>query len=98
MGLVARRAVDGVIEATKEVGGNVEEVAKVAVGGAIEAAGAIGNTAVRSVKDMLVGVAEGVKEVASSILPKGSGTASASGDTEAPSAPEATRGRGKKTE
>ncbi len=84
VGLVARRAVDGVIEATKEVGGNVEEVAKVAVGGAIEAAGSIGNTAVRSVKDMLVGVVEGVKEVASSILPKGSGTSSASGEAETP--------------
>ena len=89
---------DGVIEATKEVGGNVEEVAKVAVGGAIEAAGSIGNTAVRSVREMLVGVVEGVKEVASALLPKGSGTASASGEGKTPSEPEITRGRGKKTE
>jgi hypothetical protein len=70
VGLVARRTVDGVIEATKEIGGNVEEVAKVAVGGAIEAAGTIGKMTVRSVKDMLVGVAEGVKELASSLLLK----------------------------
>jgi len=48
----------------------MEEVAKVAVGGAIETAGTIGNTAVKAVKDMLVGVVEGVKEVASAALPK----------------------------
>jgi hypothetical protein len=42
----------------------------VAVNGAIEAAGSIGNTAVKAVKDMLVGVVEGVKEIASSALPK----------------------------
>ena len=41
-----------------------------AVGGAIEAAGTIGNTAVKAVKDMLVGVVEGVKEIASAALPK----------------------------
>jgi hypothetical protein len=62
--------VDGVIEAAKEIGLNVEEVAKVTVGGAIEAAGKIGNTAVRAVKDVLVGAVEGVKEVASTALPK----------------------------
>lgn len=68
--------VDGVIEATKEIGGNVEEVAKIAVGGAIEAAGTIGNTAVRSVRDMLVGVVEGVKEVLNAAVPKQKPTAS----------------------
>ncbi len=70
MALVARRAVDGVIEATKEVGGNVTEVAKAAVGGAIEAAGSIGNTAVKAVTDMLVGVVEGVKEIGRAAFPK----------------------------
>jgi phage-related protein len=68
--MVARRAVDGVIEATREIGGNVDETAKVAIGGAIEAAGAIGNTAVRAVRDVLVGAVEAVKDVASAALPK----------------------------
>jgi hypothetical protein len=68
--MVARRAVDGVIEATKEIGGNVEEVAKAAIGGAFEAAGAISNIALRAVKEMLGGVLEGVKEVAGDALPK----------------------------
>ncbi|HTR44739.1 MAG TPA: hypothetical protein VMH06_03435 [Thermodesulfovibrionales bacterium] len=46
------------------------DVAKVAVGGAIEAAGGIGNTAVKAVKEMLIGVVEGVKEIGSAILPQ----------------------------
>ena len=78
---------DGVIEATKEIGGNVEEVAQVAVGGAIETAGAIGNTALKAVKDMLVGVVEGVKEIASAALPKPRTT---SPDITPPSNPEVT--------
>ena len=41
-----------------------------AVTEAIEAAGEIGNTAVNSVKGILIGVVEGVKEVTSSALPK----------------------------
>src|SRR5208337_3627606 len=68
--LVAQRAVDGVIDATKEVGGNVTEAAKATVGGAIEAAGSIGNTAVKAAKDILVGVVEGVKDIGSAALPK----------------------------
>jgi len=68
--LIARRAVDGVLEAAQETGGNVIDVAKVAVGGAIEAAGGIGNTAVKAVKEMLIGVVEGVKEIGSAILPQ----------------------------
>jgi hypothetical protein len=70
LSLVARRAIDGVLEATQEIGGNVEEVATAAVGGAIEAAGSIGNTAVMAVKDMLVGAIKGIKEVAGAALPK----------------------------
>jgi hypothetical protein len=68
--VVARRAVDGVVEATKEVGGNAGEVAQKAVEGAIEAAGSIGNVAVKAVKDILVGVVGGIKEVASAALPE----------------------------
>ena len=93
------RAVDGVIEATKEIGGNVEEVAKVAVEGAIEAAGTIGNTAVRAVKDMLVGVVEGVKEVASAALPKARPVAKMSSPAVETTAPEITTGtKGKRGE
>jgi len=64
-----RGAVDGVIEAGKEVGANSEEIARVAVGGAIEAAASIGTTAVRAAKEILVGVVEGVREVACAAFP-----------------------------
>jgi hypothetical protein len=72
--MVARRAVEGVVEATKEIGGNVEEAAKVAVNGAVEAAGSIGNTAVKAVRDMLVGAVEAVKDVAGAALPRSQST------------------------
>ncbi|HCC68870.1 MAG TPA: hypothetical protein DEP99_03180, partial [Nitrospiraceae bacterium] len=95
--LVARMAIDGVIEATKEIGGNVEETAKVAVGGAIEAAGTIGVTAVRAVTDMLVGVVEGVKEIAGAALPKPRPTVATPEEkhkpTETPETTTKTRGR-----
>ena len=51
------------------MGANAEDVAKVAVGGAIEAAGAIGSTALRAVREMLVGVAAGVRDVAEAAIP-----------------------------
>ena len=62
--VVARRAVEGAIEAGKEIGANVEELAGAAVSGAIEAAASIGTTAARSVKEILIGVVEGLREVA----------------------------------
>jgi hypothetical protein len=68
--MVARRTVDGIVEATKEVGGNVDEATKIAIGGAIEAAGSIGSTAVKAVRDVLVGAAEAVKDISSAALPK----------------------------
>ena len=58
------------LEATKEAGGNVEEVAKVAVTVAIDGVAVIGNTAVKAVQDMPFGVLKGAKEVAVSALPK----------------------------
>ena len=69
--MAARRAVDGAIEAGREIGANVEELAKVAVGGAIDAAASIGTTAARSVKEILIGVVEGVREVAGAAFPAG---------------------------
>jgi predicted transcriptional regulator len=60
--------VDGIIEAARETGANVEEMAKVTVNGAIEAAGSIGNTAVKAVRDVLVNVVEGVKDIAGAAL------------------------------
>ena len=68
--LIARRAAEGIIEATKEVGGNVEDAAKVTVEAAIEAAGSIGKTAAREVEEILVGVVKGLKEIATSALPQ----------------------------
>ena len=56
------------------MGGNVEEVAKVAISGALEAAGTIGKTAVQEVKDVLLGVAGGTKEILNAVLPKPSST------------------------
>ncbi len=42
-----------------------------AVGGAIEAAASIGTTAARSVKEILIGVVEGLREVAGAAFPAG---------------------------
>jgi hypothetical protein len=42
----------------------------VVVTGAVDAAGAIGSSAIRTVKEMMVGVVEGVKDVAGASLPK----------------------------
>jgi hypothetical protein len=51
------------------VGANAEEVAKVAVQGAIEAAGSVGTTATKAVKEILIGVVEGVRAVAAAAFP-----------------------------
>jgi hypothetical protein len=61
---------DGVLEATKEVGGNVEEVAKVLVTGAIDSAAAASKTTVQTAKEVMIGAVEGVKEVVGSVLPE----------------------------
>jgi hypothetical protein len=68
--MVARRTVDGIVEATKEIGGNVDDAAKVAIGGAIEAAASIGNTAVAAVREVLIGALGAVKDIAGAALPK----------------------------
>ena len=60
-----------IITTTKETGGNIEEAAKIAAGGAIEASGTVGTSAVKTVREMLVGVVKGIKEVASVPLPNG---------------------------
>jgi hypothetical protein len=44
------------------------DVARTAGGGATEAAGGIGNVVVKAVKEMLIGVAEGVKEIGSAVF------------------------------
>jgi hypothetical protein len=62
--------VDGILEAAKETGANVEEVAKVTVNGAIDAAASIGTSAVQAVKDVLLGTVESVKQVAGAALPQ----------------------------
>ena len=66
---MARSTVEGVIEAGQEIGGNVGSMASAAVTGAVDAAGTIGNTAVRTVRELLVATAAGVKDVAGAILP-----------------------------
>jgi len=50
----------------------VLEITKAATTGAIDAAGTIGTTAVTTMKDVLLGVVAGVKEVASAALPHAS--------------------------
>ena len=67
--VVARRSVEGAIEAGREIGANVEEMARAAVGGAVDAATSIGTTAARAVSEILVGVVEGVREVAGAAFP-----------------------------
>jgi len=67
---VAKSAVTGVIEATREIGGNVGEAAKSAVGGAIDAAGTLGQSAVKAVSDLLGGAVVGVKEMVCAAWPK----------------------------
>jgi hypothetical protein len=62
--------VQGVVEAAKEIGGNVGNVAQAAVEGAIEAAGTISTNAVQVVRDLLVGVVEGLVSVAYAALPR----------------------------
>jgi hypothetical protein len=52
----------------------------------VEAAGTIGNTAVRAVKDILVGIVGGVKEVASTALPKSHGETTSEPENVQPSA------------
>jgi hypothetical protein len=68
--IVARRAVEGIVEAAGQIGGNVNEVAKAAVNGAIEAAGSIGENTVSAVSGILMGVVSGVKDVAGTALPR----------------------------
>jgi len=69
--------VDGILEAAKETGANVEEVAKVTVGGAIDAAGSIGSSAVKAVREVLVGTVEGAKKLAGTALPRSRSAADA---------------------
>ena len=67
--------------------------------GLLRQRGTIGNTAVRAVKDMLVGVVEGVKEVASAALPKARPVAKMSSPAVETTAPEiTTRTKGKRGE
>jgi hypothetical protein len=68
--MVARRTLEGAVEAAQEIGGNVGDIAVATAKGAVESAGTVGNAAVSTVRDMLVGVAGGFKDVASAILPK----------------------------
>jgi hypothetical protein len=70
LGQVARRTLDGVMEAARETGSNVEEFAKVTVNGAVDAAGSIGNNAVKTVSEVLTNAVEGIKGIAGAALPK----------------------------
>jgi hypothetical protein len=87
--MVAKRTVDGVMEATTETGGNVVETRAVA-GGAAEAIGGIGTTAVSSVRNILLSVVTGVKDVANAALPKPQETGGRVPPTRTPSAAEHT--------
>ncbi|WP_052452564.1 hypothetical protein [Noviherbaspirillum autotrophicum] len=69
VGLVAKRAMNGIIEGVSETGGNVGQAASRATEGAIEEAGRIGNMAVKTVKDVLIGIGDGVGEVLGKMLP-----------------------------
>jgi len=70
VGTVARRAIEGILEATREVGGNVEDVARVISEEAIESAGTIGEAAVKTVKNLTIGIVAGIKEIIEAALLK----------------------------
>jgi hypothetical protein len=70
VGTVARRAIEGILEATREVGGNVEDVARVISEEAIESAGTIGEPAVKTVKNLTIGIVAGIKEIIEAALLK----------------------------
>jgi hypothetical protein len=72
LGMVARRAIDGLIEATGEIGGDVGQIGRRAIQGAIEAAGEISHTGVRTVTDVLIGIASGLGQTIEAMLPHGS--------------------------
>jgi hypothetical protein len=69
VGWVARHAVDGVIEATVESGGNIAQVGKKAIQGAIEEAENLSTMAVKSVKNVLIGIAGSLGETIGAALP-----------------------------
>ena len=69
--MVARRAIDGLIEATGEIGADAGRTGKRAIEGALGAAGEISNTAVRTVKDVLIGIASGLGQTIEAMLPQG---------------------------
>jgi hypothetical protein len=71
LGIVARRAIDGLIGAAGEVGADVGQLGKRAIEGAIEAAGEISQLAVRTVRDVLVGVAGSLGHTIEAMLPRG---------------------------
>lgn len=70
MGSVTRRAVDGLIEATAETGGDIAGIGRKAVQGAIEEAGKVSHLAVKTVKEVLVGLAGSVGETLQAAIPQ----------------------------
>lgn len=71
VGTIARHAIDGMIEATTETGGNVAQLGKRAIEGAIEEAGKVSNMAVKTVTDVLIGIAGGMGHTIGAMLPRG---------------------------
>lgn len=68
--VVARRAVDGAVEAAGEIDTSmVVEVARNAATGAIEGAGSAGNTAINTVRNVLVGLAGGIRNFVNTTWP-----------------------------
>lgn len=70
IGGVTRRAVDGLVEATAETGGDVAGIGRKAVQGAIEEAGNISNLTVKTVKEVLIGLAGSVGETLQAATPQ----------------------------
>ncbi|WP_372525999.1 hypothetical protein, partial [Piscinibacter sp.] len=63
VGAVARRAMDGIVEAVTETGENVTAVTRTAVKGAIQAANKMDNVAVRTVRKVLTGISAGLDKI-----------------------------------
>jgi hypothetical protein len=84
--VIARRTVEGIMEAATESRSNLLEVVKHVVKGAIQGGGEIGTVAVGAMKKVLGEVAGGLNEIAIAIAPKSRAARSTAASKRAPRA------------
>jgi len=69
VGVTAKKAVHGIVGASKDVGVGVGDAAKATLTGAVDAIGSVGMVTVGTAKNLLVGLVGGVKEAVNTALP-----------------------------